>query len=364
MQRVSSDHTLATATLGPSLSSPSKMAQNGGDLPATSESQPPPAAVVEDNVSKIQAEIPAIPDSEMLAANESANETVENAADETQTTMRPRDADIDISAQETSNSTEETPIIPSDGHAGPDQTTSLSDVNAPELLAPATSALDMTMPTTETISPSTAPDEKNQIAAISTDFGQDLLSLAGVMSGPDSAAAAAAAVPQTASNDAQNTVHDESTGNEGSVDMSEQVTNQLQDTNDGTTESAPAAHTSQANIAQPDSDIEEGEELGSPPPPQIQQDLQQQQKARSSSVATISRRREGRSRSPNRERRPSPQRGTVKPPVNRDELFKVYIGGLPEKTELADLEDCFSQFGEIGHVELKLGYAFIVSPDA
>lgn len=40
---------------------------------------------------------------------------------------------------------------------------------------------------------------------------------------------------------------------------------------------------------------------------------------------------------------------------------KIYIGGLPPRTERADLEDCFGQFGEIDHLELKTGYAFIVS---
>jgi hypothetical protein len=41
--------------------------------------------------------------------------------------------------------------------------------------------------------------------------------------------------------------------------------------------------------------------------------------------------------------------------------MKIYIGGLPERTERRDLEDCFGQFGEISHIELRLGFAFIVS---
>lgn len=40
---------------------------------------------------------------------------------------------------------------------------------------------------------------------------------------------------------------------------------------------------------------------------------------------------------------------------------KIYIGGLPAKTTRDDLEDCFGQFGRIDHLELKTGYAFIVS---
>ena len=40
--------------------------------------------------------------------------------------------------------------------------------------------------------------------------------------------------------------------------------------------------------------------------------------------------------------------------------MKIYIGGLPERTEQLDLEDCFGQFGKIAHIELKLGFAFIV----
>ena len=45
---------------------------------------------------------------------------------------------------------------------------------------------------------------------------------------------------------------------------------------------------------------------------------------------------------------------------NEGPRTKIYIGGLPPRTERADLEDCFGQFGEIEHVELKTGYAFIV----
>lgn len=42
-------------------------------------------------------------------------------------------------------------------------------------------------------------------------------------------------------------------------------------------------------------------------------------------------------------------------------LFKLYIGGLPEKAEIDDVKDCFGQFGKIAHIEFRVGYAFIVS---
>lgn len=152
-------------------------------------------------------------------------------------------------------------------------------------------------------------------------------------------------------------------GNVPAGQISEQAPDQAQTNGGRATENT--VQTVQAppesSIAHPDSDIEEGEELGSPPPPPPPRQASQQRQRSPSATTSSNRRGDRRSRSPNRERRPSPQRSTQKPAVNRDELFKVYIGGLPERTELADLEDCFSQFGEIGHVELKLGYAFIVS---
>lgn len=136
-----------------------------------------------------------------------------------------------------------------------------------------------------------------------------------------------------------------------------------------TASEAPDETATASAIRTADSDIEEGEELSSPPRPAAREINTEQssysQSRRSPSPTASSRHqrsRDGRSRSPGRQRRPSPVRdGETKPSIDRSELFKVYIGGLPEKTEFADLQDCFSQFGEIGHIELKLGYAFIVS---
>lgn len=38
---------------------------------------------------------------------------------------------------------------------------------------------------------------------------------------------------------------------------------------------------------------------------------------------------------------------------------KVYIGGLPDDTREADLQDCFGKFGPITSIELKTGYGFV-----
>ncbi|KAF7784574.1 transcriptional regulator family: Zinc finger, CCHC-type [Agaricus bisporus var. burnettii] len=38
---------------------------------------------------------------------------------------------------------------------------------------------------------------------------------------------------------------------------------------------------------------------------------------------------------------------------------KVYIGGLPEHTREADLQNCFGKIGTINNIELKVGYGFV-----
>jgi len=277
------------------------------------------------------------------AMEATANESVQAVQDDSRVSMRPDHATVDTSAQDAPPATDDTPMAMSDEHTGLDQSVTLSD-------------------NVDTSLPPTAVGETGQAAATTATFAQDLLSLAGAMSNQDSVPTA---VIENGTNDVQDSAkHDLAMSGNEQADalLSGQVTD-ARTSDTGIAEGVPAVtQPSETNTGEPDVDIEEGEELDSAPPPQIEQDIsREQQEERSSSVATSSRRREGRSHSPNRERRPSPQRGPIKPPVNRDELFKVYIGGLPEKTELADLEDCFGQFGEIGHVELKLGYAFIVS---
>lgn len=226
-------------------------------------------------------------------------------------------------------------------------------------------------------------------------FGQDLLSLASSMvshANSQENDSTAAGLP----------VHDAATGGDA-LETASAVQPQTQpaasdghetnDTTNGTSASVtvPAAASAAAAAAEgevqtaeqipdvstthrADSDIEEGEELSSPPRRTSHleevgdRELQYQrgsQRSMSPGSTRALRSRDGRSRSPGRQRRPSPVRDGQPPKriYNRDELFKVYIGGLPEKTELLDLQDCFSQFGEIGHIELKTGYAFIVSND-
>ncbi|KAF8898484.1 hypothetical protein BD779DRAFT_1484182 [Infundibulicybe gibba] len=38
---------------------------------------------------------------------------------------------------------------------------------------------------------------------------------------------------------------------------------------------------------------------------------------------------------------------------------KVYVGGLPEHTDVADLQRCFGKIGTIVNIELKIGYGFV-----
>lgn len=47
------------------------------------------------------------------------------------------------------------------------------------------------------------------------------------------------------------------------------------------------------------------------------------------------------------------QRGVLNPQ-------KIYIGGLPEHTRVEDLQDCFSQLGNVLSIELKAGFGFVV----
>lgn len=235
-------------------------------------------------------------------------------------------------------------------------------------------------------------DNANATPAANT-FGQDLLSLASSMvphANPQEDDGTAAGLP----------VHDVATGGDAletasvvqpQIQSAESNGHETNDTTNGTSASVTVPAVAASALAEgevqtaeqipdvstthrADSDIEEGEELSSPPRrtsnlEEVGDRESQYQRGSQRSISPGSTRalrsRDGRSRSPGRQRRPSPVRDGQPPKriYNRDELFKVYIGGLPEKTELLDLQDCFGQFGEIGHIELKTGYAFIVSND-
>lgn len=40
---------------------------------------------------------------------------------------------------------------------------------------------------------------------------------------------------------------------------------------------------------------------------------------------------------------------------------KIYVGKIPKDSKSSDLEDAFSKYGKINNVEMKNGFAFIVT---
>lgn len=337
------------------------MAQNGEDMPATDQNDAA-LPVLAGDATENQAEITMIQAPEAMTTANSANQAPEGAVDDVQMTMPSDTAAVDTYVQETPVATEETFTISADGNDEVGQSASLPLV-APEVsnspsqdMSSAAAGSAVTMHTDKQPDDRTALDQSNEPATVGNE--SDIPSTSARLL--DQGSEPAALRGDDAEHAQENTVHETANAEQVPV-LSEKAADQPQESNIGTTEAVAVVQTTETDVPQPDSDIEEGEELGSPPPAQIQQEVLQQRRTKSPSPGASSRRRDGRSRSPNRERRPSPQRSPIKPPVNRDELFKVYIGGLPERTELVDLQDCFGQFGEIGHIELKLGYAFIVS---
>lgn len=340
------------------------MAQNGEDMSATDQSDAAPS-VLADNADETQAEIATIPVSDTMTMLASANENAEAAQDNVQMNAPSSTVTADAPVEEATAATEDTSKTPSDGNDEVGQPASFSDAAPQALLAPSedmpsvAAGSAVTMVTDENKADSLDSDQPQTPAIPVHSAGQDELSMSNNM--PDKTSEMSPSQGNDAEHAQNNAVH--MVTNDGEIPAaSEQAADQPQQSANGNTETVLTEQTMEAKAHQPDSDIEEGEELGSPPPAQTQQETIPRHRSKSPSAGAISRRREGRSRSPERERRPSPQRGQPKASVNREELFKVYIGGLPEKTELQDLEDCFGQFGEIGHIELKLGYAFIVSP--
>ena len=64
-------------------------------------------------------------------------------------------------------------------------------------------------------------------------------------------------------------------------------------------------------------------------------------------------------REPNGSTAPAPSESAAAQPQPRL-TSKIYIGGLPETTNVEDLKDCFSQLGSIRSVDLKKGFGFVV----